>query len=143
MVTEIVHRETPGQAEPEVEAGPALRSLLLRRGWVLLSALLLMVLAEEAGHDADKLTSGAYLDPAAESHLAAEVLAEKFPGGPANLVLIAEASADTGDSAAAAASGRELTRRLAKMPAWVGCTRTERPRVRASAPYADDNCQCR
>ena len=56
-----------------------------------MGALLLMILAGVAGRDVgDKLTSGAYLDPSAESQRAAALLTEEFPGGPPNLVLIAE-----------------------------------------------------
>ena len=59
---------------------------------------------------------GAYLDPSAESQRAAALLTEQFPGAPPNLVLIAETRTGTVDSAAAAESGRELTRQLAETP---------------------------
>ncbi len=69
MATTVVHHERSGKCEPETEAGPLLRLLLRRRGLVLLASLLLMILAGVAGRDVgDKLTSGAYLDPSAESH---------------------------------------------------------------------------
>ncbi|MFC6695660.1 hypothetical protein [Nocardioides daphniae] len=69
-----------------------------------MTALLLIVLA---GRDAgDKLVSGAYLDPSAESQQAAEVLTRHFPGGPPNLVLIVETSTGTVDSPDAVQSGR-------------------------------------
>jgi len=94
-----------------------LRLLLRRRGLILVAALVLMVLAGVAGSDAgDKLTSGAYLDPSAESQRAAALLTQEFPGGPPNLVLIAKTPMGTVDSRTAEESGRELTRRLAEMP---------------------------
>jgi RND superfamily putative drug exporter len=121
-VTTVLHREG-GKAERELEAGRVLGLLLRRKGVVLLAALLLMILAGLSGRDAgDKLTSGAYLDPSAESQRAAELLAEEFPGGPANLVLIAEASTGSVDAPATAESGRELTRRLVEMPGVGGVT---------------------
>jgi len=88
---------------------------------VLLTALLLMVLAGLAGRDAgDKLVSGAYLDPSAESQRAAEVLTRQFPGGPPNLVLIVETSTGTVDSPEAVQSGRELTEQLSQTPGVAG-----------------------
>ena len=72
----VLHREQGGKAERELEAGRVLGLLLRRKGVVLLAALLLMILAGLSGRDAgDKLTSGAYLDPSAESQRAAELLA--------------------------------------------------------------------
>ena len=123
MMTTMVHRGKGWKPEQEPEAGRVLRLLLRRKGVVLLTALLLMILAGLAGRDAgDKLTSGAYLDPSAESQRAAGLLAEEFPGGPANLVLIAEASTGSVDAPATAESGRELTRRLVEMPGVGGVT---------------------
>lgn len=123
MMTTMLHREKGGKAEREPGAGRVLGLLLRRKGMVLLAALLLMILAGVTGRDAgDKLTSGAYLDPSAESQRAAGLLVEEFPGGPANLVLIAEASTGSVDAPAAAESGRELTRRLVEMPGVGGVT---------------------
>lgn len=121
MVTAAVHHERSGTSEPEAEPGWFLGLLLRRRGLVLLAALLLMVLAGVAGRDAgDKLVSGAYLDPSAESQRAAELLTEEFPGGPPNLVLIVEPSIGTVDSAGAAQVGRELTEQLSETPGVAG-----------------------
>lgn len=50
------------------------------------------------------------------SRNAAELLTQEFPGGPPNLVLIAEAGTGTVDSPAAVESGRELTEQLAETP---------------------------
>ncbi|PWN04313.1 transporter [Nocardioides silvaticus] len=117
MATTVVHHERSRKREPETEAGPLLRLLLRRRGLVLLAALLLMILAGVAGRDAgDKLTSGAYLDPSAESQRAAALLTQEFPGGPPNLVLVAETGTGTVESPATVASGRELTAQLAETP---------------------------
>ncbi|KAB2811041.1 MMPL family transporter [Pimelobacter simplex] len=112
-----VHHARSGTRGPENEAGPLLRLLLRRRGLVLVVALLLMILAGVAGRGAgDKLTSGAYLDPSAESQRAAEALTQDFPGGPANLVLIADAVTGTVDSPQAVERGRELTAQLSETP---------------------------
>lgn len=117
MATTAVHHERSGKREPETEAGPLLRLLLRRRGLVLVAALVLMVLAGVAGSGAGaKLTSGAYLDPAAESQRAAELLTQEFPGGPPNLVLIADAGTATVDSPAVVEFGRDLTAQFAGMP---------------------------
>ncbi|WP_366916509.1 MMPL family transporter [uncultured Nocardioides sp.] len=115
----MTHHELDGTREPktEEEVGPLMRVLLRRRGPVLVAALLLMTLAGVAGRDAgDKLSSGAYLDPSAESQRASELLTREFPGGPPNLVLVAESTTSDVDSAAAVESGRELTERLAGTP---------------------------
>lgn len=78
--------------------GPLMRLLmrpLRRRGLVLGAALLLRAQAGVVGRDAgDKLTSGAYLDPSAESQRAAELLTRDFPAGPPNLVLVAGVGED-------------------------------------------------
>lgn len=83
MVTTAVHYERSGTSEPETEPGWFLGLLLHRRGLVLLTALLFMVLAGVAGRDAgDKLVSGAYLDPSADSQQAAELLTHQSPAAP-------------------------------------------------------------
>lgn len=61
-------RDPKRDLERATDANPFLRLLLRRRGLVLVAALLLMALAGVVGRDAgDKLASGAYLDPSAES----------------------------------------------------------------------------
>ncbi|GAA1512311.1 MMPL family transporter [Pimelobacter simplex] len=117
VTTTTVHDERSGRREPEIAPGAFLRFLLRRRGLVLLVALLLMILAGVAGQDAgDKLVSGAYLDPSAESQRASRLLTEQFPGGPPNLVLLAEAQGGDLDSQEAEQSGRDLTEQLAETP---------------------------
>jgi RND superfamily putative drug exporter len=120
MVTMAPH-EWSARREREIEPG-TLTGLLLRcRGLVVLAALVLMILAGIVGRDAaDKLVSGAYLDPSAESQRAAEVLTEQFPGGPSNLVLIAEARTDTVDSPQSEQAGRDLTRQLTETEGVAG-----------------------
>ncbi len=110
-----------GGSDPEVTPGALLRLLLRRRGSVLLGAFLLLLLAGVVGRDAgDKLVSGAYLDPAAESQRAAQILTQEFPGGPPNLILIAETQNGTIDSDEAERSGRDLVERLAETPGVAG-----------------------
>ena len=121
MATTAVRRERSGMSEPDPEPGWFVGLLLRRRGVVLLVALLLMALAGVAGRDAgDKLVSGAYLDPSAESQQAAELLTHQFPGGPPNLVLIVAPSTGTVDSPDATRSGRELTEQLSETPGVAG-----------------------
>ncbi|EGD42765.1 MMPL family transporter [Nocardioides sp. NPDC057772] len=99
--------------EPDTEPGAFLQLLLRRRGLVLLTALMLILLAGVAGRDAgDKLVSGAYLDPSAESQRAEELLNREFPGGPTNLLLIAEVREGTIDSPEPVQSGRDLAEQL-------------------------------
>ena len=120
-MAETAVRSGSGTREHDAEPGGFVGLLLRRRGWVLLTALLLMVLAGLAGRDAgDKLVSGAYLDPSAESQQAAEVLTRHFPGGPPNLVLIVETSSGTVESPDATQSGRALSEQLSEMPGVAG-----------------------
>jgi RND superfamily putative drug exporter len=117
MLTTAVHNDRGRALEPDANPGPLLRLLLRRRGLILVAALVLMVLAGVAGSDAgDKLTSGAYLDPSAESQRAAARLTQEYPGGPPNLVLLAETNTGTVDSSATVESGRALTAQLAETP---------------------------
>lgn len=117
MADTAVCKQESRTPELGTEPGRFVGLLVRRRGSVLLLALLLMVLAGVAGRDAgDKLVSGAYLDPSAESQRAAELLAHQFPGGPSNLVLIVEPSAGAVDSPEVEQSGRELTERLTETP---------------------------
>lgn len=116
MVT-VARRAQGGNRELAVEPGRFVGVLLHRRALVLVAALVLLVLAGWVGRDAgDKLVSGAYLDPSAESQRAAVLLAEQFPGGPSNLVLIADAREGTIDSPEVTQSGRALTDQLVGTP---------------------------
>ena len=121
MATTAVRRERSGMSESGPEPGWFVGLLPRRRGVVLLVALLLMALAGVAGRDAgDKLVSGAYLDPSAESQQAAELLTHQFPGDPPNLVLIVETTTGTLNSSEVAQSGRALTEQLAETPGVAG-----------------------
>ncbi len=105
------------KGRPPDEPGAWLRLLLRRRGLVLLAVLMLLILAGISGRDAgDKLVSGAYLDPSADSQRAAELLTREFPGGPPNLVLIADATSGAIDSPAAEQAGRDLSEQLSQTP---------------------------
>ncbi|WP_431045494.1 MMPL family transporter [Streptomyces sp. P1-3] len=118
--------ESPSPA-PEAGPGPgrpadhsrlaALGRLLVRRRVPVLLAVLLAVAAAipVGGGVADRLSSGGFTDPAAESSKAQEFLADRFGSGAPNLVLLARAPGPVDDPRAASA-GRDLTRRLAQEP---------------------------
>lgn len=134
MATTAVRRERSGMSESGPEPGWFVGLLLRRRGVVLLVALLLMALAGVAGRDAgDKLVSGAYLDPSAESQQAAELLTHQFPGDPPNLVLIVETTTGTLNSSEVAQSGRALTEHWPRRPESPVCSPTGRHRTRRCA----------
>lgn len=117
MMVAAAGRAQDGNLKPEIEPGRLLGALLHRRGLVVVAALVLLVVAGLAGRDTgDKLVSGAYLDPSAESQRAATLLTERFPGGPANLVLIVDVPEATVDSPEVEQSGRALTQRLIETP---------------------------
>jgi RND superfamily putative drug exporter len=86
-----------------------------RRWWVIGVALLFLPLAAFYGGDVhSKLSSGGFDDPASESAKAAGLLAERFPqAAQSDFVLVVTAERGTVDDADVAASGQELTRRLA------------------------------
>lgn len=104
------------QALDDRETGNLLLGILLRRrGLVLVVALLLLGLAGVVGRTAsDKVVSGAYLDPSAESQRAAEMLTESFSGGPANLVLLVETVSGDVDAPGARQAGVDLTEQLSQ-----------------------------
>ncbi|WP_374205935.1 MMPL family transporter [Streptomyces sp. MUM 2J] len=80
----------------------------------LLAALVLTLLAVLAGGGvADKLGSGGWQDPAAESTYATRALEREFPGSQPNLLLLVDAGGASVDDPAVAAEADRLTRRLA------------------------------
>ncbi|MBN0048149.1 MMPL family transporter [Streptomyces actuosus] len=80
----------------------------------LLAALVLTLLAVLAGSGvADKLGSGGWQDPAAESTYATRALEREFPGSQPNLLLLVEAGDASVDDPAVAAEADRLTRQLA------------------------------
>src|SRR5918993_1057875 len=88
-----------------------------RPRWVLAGALLLLVLAGAIGGGvAERLTTGGFEDPDAESSLADEVLDEQFGSGAANVVLLVTAEGGDVDAPDVAAAGQALTDELAADP---------------------------
>jgi RND superfamily putative drug exporter len=88
-----------------------------RPRWVLAGALLLLVLAGAIGGGvAERLTTGGFEDPDAESSLADEVLDEQFGSGAANVVLLVTAEGGDVDAPDVAAAGQALTDELAAEP---------------------------
>jgi RND superfamily putative drug exporter len=85
-----------------------------RRRAVLVVTGLFFVLAVVFGSGVfDKLSTGGFQDPEAESTRAADLLEERFGQGDPNLVLLAAPQADGVDDPEAVAAGRALTERLA------------------------------
>ncbi|MGJ5755718.1 RND superfamily putative drug exporter [Streptomyces puniciscabiei] len=80
----------------------------------LLVALLLTALAVLAGSGvADRLGSGGWEDPAAESTYATKALEREFPGSQPNLLLLVDSGRASVDDPAVAAEARDLAGRLA------------------------------
>lgn len=80
----------------------------------LLAALVLTVLAVLAGSGvADRLGSGGWEDPDAQSTYATEVLEREFPGSQPNLLLLVDAGRASVDDPEVAAAAERLTARLA------------------------------
>ncbi|WP_326582702.1 MMPL family transporter [Streptomyces sp. NBC_00481] len=79
----------------------------------LLVALVLTALAVVAGSDvADRLGSGGWEDPAAQSTYATKALEREFPGSQPNLLLLVDAGKASVDDPAVAAEATKLTERL-------------------------------
>ncbi|MFE5794217.1 MMPL family transporter [Streptomyces sp. NPDC056503] len=118
---------------PEVKKAPSARggSPAPGGGWTrfvtarprltLLVALVLTALAVLAGGGvADRMGSGGWEDPAAESTYATGALEREFPGSQPNLLLLVDAGKAGVDAPAAAAEARRLTERLAAEPGVEG-----------------------
>ncbi|GHA69957.1 membrane protein [Streptomyces termitum] len=87
----------------------------------LLVALVLTALAVLAGDGvAERMGSGGWEDPAAESTYATGALEREFPGSQPNLLLLVDAGKAGVDDPAAAAEARRLTARLAAEPGVEG-----------------------
>ncbi|GGY19594.1 membrane protein [Streptomyces tanashiensis] len=83
----------------------------------LLVALVLTALAVLAGGGvADRMGSGGWEDPAAESTYATEALERQFPGSQPNVLLLVDAGAAGVDAPAVAAEARRLAERLDAEP---------------------------
>ncbi|MER5306328.1 MMPL family transporter [Streptomyces sp. NPDC002773] len=98
-------------------AGGWTRFVTARPRLTLLVALVLTALAVLAGGGvADRMGSGGWEDPAAESTYATEALERRFPGSQPNLLLLVDAGPTGVDAPAVAAEARELAERLDAEP---------------------------
>ncbi|MEV7370289.1 MMPL family transporter [Streptomyces sp. NPDC090301] len=98
-------------------AGGWTRFVTVRPRLTLLVALVLTALAVLAGGGvADRMGSGGWEDPAAESTYATEALGRQFPGSQPNLLLLVDAGAAGTDAPAVAAEARRLAERLDAEP---------------------------
>ncbi|GAB2967609.1 MMPL family transporter [Streptomyces pseudoechinosporeus] len=119
--TDVHTNQPPPEPPPGPRAGRSrlaalARRLVRHRIPVLLAVLVVAAVAVPfAGGVSDRLSSGGFTDPAAESAEAEELLADRFGTGVPNLVLLARAPGSVDDPAAAAA-GRDLTGRVARLP---------------------------
>ncbi|MEW1695672.1 MMPL family transporter [Streptomyces sp. NPDC091278] len=103
------------------EAGGWTRFVTVRPRLTLLVALVLTALAVLAGSGvADRMGSGGWEDPAAESTYATGVLEDRFPGSQPNLLLLVDAGPEGVDAPAAAAEARGLAARLDAEPGVEG-----------------------
>ncbi|MGW0872653.1 MMPL family transporter [Streptomyces sp. NPDC002740] len=102
-------------------AGGWTRFVTARPGLSLLAALVLTVLAVLAGSGvAERLGSGGWEDPAAESTYATKALEREFPGSQPNLLLLVDAGEASVDDPAVAAEANRLTAGLAAEKGVVG-----------------------
>ncbi|MFF7774826.1 MMPL family transporter [Streptomyces tanashiensis] len=93
------------------------RFVTARPRLTLLVALVLTALAVLAGGGvADRMGSGGWEDPAAESTYATEALERRFPGSQPNVLLLVDAGAAGVDAPAVAAEARRLAERLDAEP---------------------------
>ncbi|WP_031005914.1 MMPL family transporter [Streptomyces sp. NRRL F-5727] len=111
--------ESPGgRRDP---GGGWTRFVTARPRLTLLVALVLTALAVLAGGGvADRMGSGGWEDPAAESSYATGALEREFPGSQPNVLLLVDAGKAGVDDPAVAAEARRLTARLAAEPGVEG-----------------------
>ncbi|MER5976201.1 MMPL family transporter [Streptomyces sp. NPDC001857] len=116
------------------------RRLTARPRLTLLAALVLTALAVLAGSGvADRLGSGGWQDPAAESTYATEALEREFPDSQPNLLLLVDAGRASVDDPAVAAEAGRLVKRLAAEKGVVGVgSYWQAPADRAPALRAED-----
>lgn len=106
--------EVNGSPRAPGRAGGWTRFVTARPRLSLLAALVLTVLAVFAGSGvADRMGSGGWTDPAAESTYATRALEREFPGSQPNLLLLVDSGRADVDSPRVAAEGRRLAERLA------------------------------
>ncbi|MFJ8018478.1 MMPL family transporter [Streptomyces sp. NPDC096339] len=121
------------------ESGRWIRFVTARPRLSLLLALLVTVLAVVAGGGvAERMSSGGWEDPAAQSTYAAAALEREFPASQPNLLLLVDAGPGAGaagvDDPAVAAEAERLTARLASEEGVVGVGsywRTRLPALRS------------
>jgi RND superfamily putative drug exporter len=93
------------------------RSLVVRRRPVVVVAALLFVLAGALGADvADKLSTGGFENPSADSTRAGDLLDDRFGAGEPNVVLLVQADVGTVDDPDVVAAGMAVTEELASQP---------------------------
>ncbi|MER6569196.1 MMPL family transporter [Streptomyces sp. NPDC001093] len=106
-------QEGPQEGAPP-RPGRYTRFVTARPRLSLLVALVLTALAVLAGSGvADRLGSGGWEDPAAESTYATKALEREFPGSQPNLLLLVDSGRASVDDPAVAAEARDLVGRLA------------------------------
>ncbi|MET7452430.1 MMPL family transporter [Streptomyces sp. NPDC005574] len=109
------------EADREPRPGGWTRFVTARPRLSLLVALVLTALAVLAGSGvADRLGSGGWEDPAAESAYATKALEREFPGSQPNLLLLVDSGDSSVDAPAVAAEAGRLATRLAGEPGVTG-----------------------
>ncbi|MEU2658923.1 MMPL family transporter [Streptomyces sp. NPDC007325] len=116
-----VKKAPPVRGDGPVRGGGWTRFVTARPRLTLLVALVLTALAVLAGGGvADRMGSGGWEDPAAESSYATKALEREFPGSQPNLLLLVDAGEAGVDDPAVVAEARRLTERLAAEPGVEG-----------------------
>ncbi|MFE8937107.1 MMPL family transporter [Streptomyces sp. NPDC007872] len=110
-----------GAPSAGARSGGWTRFVTARPRLTLLVALVLTALAVLAGGGvADRMGSGGWEDPAAESTYASETLERHFPGSRPNLLLLVDSGTAGTDAPAVAAEARRLAERLDAEPGVEG-----------------------
>ncbi|MEV5544550.1 MMPL family transporter [Streptomyces sp. NPDC052309] len=113
-MTEVNRPQRRAGAGPPAHLGRWTRLVTARPRLSLLAALLLTALAVLAGGGvADRLGSGGWEDPDADSTYATRALEREFPDSQPNLLLLLDAGRASVDDPAVAAEAERLTARLA------------------------------
>ncbi|WP_432252293.1 MMPL family transporter [Streptomyces sp. HNM1019] len=108
---------------PEDRIGGWTRLVTARPRLSLLLALIFTALAVVAGSGvADRMGSGGWEDPAAESAYATKALEKRFPASQPNLILLVDSGGKTVDDPAVAAEARALAKKLSHEEAVTGVT---------------------
>ncbi|MGW0966816.1 MMPL family transporter [Streptomyces sp. NPDC002516] len=125
-----------GAVDGGVRLGGWTRFVTARPRLSLLVALLLTALAVVAGSGvADRLGSGGWEDPTAQSTYATKALEREFPASQPNLLLLLDAGRSSVDDPAVAAEAGRIATRLAAEPGVTGVGsywRTGSPALKAS-----------